>query len=100
MSVEQATDSIKPFIVSDESVMDDRIIACPTYSIYSLTNIVINSFKDKTMTIQKQITDVPIDPNALPINIKVTPVNIILPQRLPQRDDNVWIASPVKTTPQ
>jgi hypothetical protein len=51
------------------------------------------------MTIQKQITDIPIDPNALPINIKVTPVNIILPKRLPQRDDNVWIASPVKTTP-
>ena len=80
--------------------MDDSFIACPTYTIYSFTNLVINTIKDKTMTIQKQITDFPIDPNALPINIKVTPVNIIFPQRLPQRDDNVWIASPVKTTPQ
>jgi hypothetical protein len=96
--VEQATDSIKPFIVS--GVKGDSLIACSTYTIYSFTNIVINSIKDKTMTIQQQITDTPIDPNALPINIEVTPVNIILPQRLPQRDDNVWIASPVKTTPQ
>jgi hypothetical protein len=52
------------------------------------------------MTIQKQITDVPIDPNTIPENIKVTPINIILPKRLPLRDDNVWITSPVKTTPQ
>ena len=80
--------------------MDDSLVACPTYTIYSFTNLVINTIKDKTMTIQKQITDFPIDPNALPINIKVTPVNIILPQRLPGRDDNVWIASPVKTMPQ
>jgi hypothetical protein len=35
-----------------------------------------------------------------PTNIKVTPINIILPQRLPQRDDNVWLTSPIKVTPQ
>lgn len=52
------------------------------------------------MNIHKQITDIPVDPNSIPENIRFTPVNIILPQRLPQRDDNVWIASPVKTTPQ
>ena len=75
-------------------------VARPTYTIYSFANLVINTIKDETMTIHKQITDIPIDPNALPINVKVTPVNIILPQRLPQRDDNVWITSPVKTTPQ
>jgi hypothetical protein len=49
------------------------------------------------MTIQKQITDIPIDPNALPENITVTPINIILPERLPQRDDNVWLSSPIKS---
>jgi hypothetical protein len=52
------------------------------------------------MTIQKQITDIKVDSNATVSNVKTTPVNIILPQRLPQRDDNVWLASPVKTTPQ
>jgi hypothetical protein len=52
------------------------------------------------MTIQKQITDIPVAPAAMPTNITVTPVNIILPKHLPKRDDNVWITSPVKTTPQ
>jgi hypothetical protein len=47
----------------------------------------------------KHITDKQVK-DCVPTNISVTPVNIILPQRLPQRDDNVWIASPVKTTPQ
>ena len=73
--------------------------ACPTVYLYSVTNIVINTFKDKTMTIQKQITDIPVAPNATPTNITVTPINIILPQRLPQRDNNVWLTSPIKTTP-
>jgi len=43
------------------------------------------------------MTDIPIDPNSTPTNIKVTPINIILPKRLPQRDDNVWLSSPVKS---
>ena len=50
--------------------------------------------------IHKQMNDIPIDPNSTPTNIKVTPINIILPQRLPGRDDYVWLTSPVKTTPQ
>jgi hypothetical protein len=29
--------------------------------------------------------------NSTPTNIKVTPVNIILPQRLPQRDNKVTL---------
>jgi hypothetical protein len=52
------------------------------------------------MTIQKQITDIPVAQDAIPTNITVTPINIIMPKRLPQRDDNVWLTSPVKTTPQ
>jgi hypothetical protein len=52
------------------------------------------------MNLHKQMTDIPVAQDAIPTNITVTPIKIILPQRLPQRDDNVWIASPVKTTPQ
>jgi hypothetical protein len=33
-------------------------------------------------------------------NITVTPINIIMPKRLPQRDANVWLTSPIKVTPQ
>jgi hypothetical protein len=80
-----------------EGVADDSLCAFPTVYLYSVTNIVINSFKDKTMTIQKQITDIKVDPNATVSNIKITPVNIILPKKLPQRDDNVWLSSPVKS---
>jgi hypothetical protein len=47
----------------------------------------------------KHITDEQIK-NSTPTNITVTPINIIMPKRLPQRDDNVWLTSPVKTTPQ
>lgn len=36
--------------------------------------------------------------DATPTNVCVTPINIILPQRLPQRDDNVWLVSPVKVS--
>jgi hypothetical protein len=36
--------------------------------------------------------------NNTPTNIKVTPINIILPKKLPQRDDNVWLSSPVRIT--
>lgn len=50
------------------------------------------------MTLHEQITDLKIDPNTVPENITHTPFNIILPQRLPQRDDNVWLESPVKVT--
>lgn len=82
-----------------EYVMDDIKSTFPTVYLYSVTNIVINSIKDKTMTIQKQITDIPVAQDAIPTNITVTPINIILPQRLPQRDDNVWLSSPVKVTP-
>jgi len=52
------------------------------------------------MNIHQQITDIPINANTLPENIRVTPINIILPKHLPQRDDNVWLASPVKSSPQ
>jgi|694.fasta_scaffold02809_29 hypothetical protein len=52
------------------------------------------------MNLHKQMTDIPVDPNATPTNITVTPINIIMPKRLPQRDDNVWLTSPVKVTPQ
>jgi hypothetical protein len=52
------------------------------------------------MTIQKQITDIKVDPNATVSNLTTSPINIILPQRLPQRDDNVWLTSPIKVTPQ
>ena len=52
------------------------------------------------MTLHKQITDIPVDPDTLAENIRFTPVNVILPQKLPQRDDNVWISSPVKATSQ
>jgi hypothetical protein len=45
----------------------------------------------------KPITDEQVK-DTTPTNIKVTPVNIILPKRLPQRDDNVWITSPVKVS--
>lgn len=34
--------------------------------------------------------------NSTPTNMTVTPINIILPQRLPKRDDNVWLTSPLK----
>lgn len=80
--------------------MDDILCAFPTVYLYSVTNIVINNTKDKTMTIQKQITDIKVDPNATLSNITIEPINIILPQRLPQRDDNVWLESPIKATPQ
>lgn len=33
-----------------------------------------------------------------PTNIKFTPINIIMPKKLPQRDDNVWLTSPVRFT--
>lgn len=36
--------------------------------------------------------------NSTPTNMRTTPINIILPQRLPQRDDNVWLISPVKVS--
>ena len=52
------------------------------------------------MNVHQQITDIPVNPDTLPENIRVTPINIILPKRLPQRDDNVWLASPVKSAPQ
>lgn len=81
-------------------VKDDSFIACPTVYLYSVTNIVINNTKDKTMTQHKQMTDIKVDPNATVSNLTISPINIILPQRLPQRDDNVWLTSPVKTTPQ
>lgn len=80
--------------------MDDILCAFPTVYLYSVTNIVINTCKDKTMTIQKQITDIPVAPDATPTNITVTPINIIMPKRLPNRDDNVWLTSPIKVTPQ
>jgi hypothetical protein len=47
----------------------------------------------------KHITDEQVK-DCTPTNIKVTPINIILPKRLPQRDDNVWLTSPIKVTPQ
>jgi hypothetical protein len=47
----------------------------------------------------KHITDEQVK-DCTPTNIKVTPINIILPKRLPQRDANVWLTSPVKVTPQ
>jgi hypothetical protein len=52
------------------------------------------------MKIHKPITDIPVNPDTVPENITHTPFNIILPQRLPHRDDNVWLSSPVKATPQ
>ena len=52
------------------------------------------------MTIQKQITDIKVDSNATVSNLTTSPIKIILPQRLPQRDDNVWLTSPIKVTPQ
>jgi len=52
------------------------------------------------MNLHKQITDIPIDANTIPTNITVTPINIIMPKRLPQRDANVWLTSPIKVTPQ
>jgi hypothetical protein len=87
-------------MISVESKSYGQRFACPTYSIYSVTNIVINTFKDKTMTTQKQITDIKVDPNATVSNVTISPINIILPQHLPHRNDNVWLSSPVKTTPQ
>ena len=36
--------------------------------------------------------------NSTPTNVRTTPINIILPKRLPQRDDNVWLTSPVRFT--
>jgi hypothetical protein len=52
------------------------------------------------MTLHKTLTDIPVNPDSIPQNITHTPVNVILPQKLPHRDDNVWITSPVKATPQ
>lgn len=43
----------------------------------------------------KQITDEQVK-HLTPTNMRTTPINVILPQRLPQRDDNVWLASPVR----
>lgn len=45
----------------------------------------------------KHVTDEQVK-HLTPTNIKVTPVNIILPKILPQRDDNVWLTSPVKVS--
>jgi hypothetical protein len=52
------------------------------------------------MNLHKQMTDVKVDPNATVSNITVTPINIIMPKRLPQRDANVWLTSPIKVMPQ
>ena len=52
------------------------------------------------MTIHKQMSDIKVDPNATLSNLTTSPIKIILPQRLPQRDDNVWLTSPIKVTPQ
>jgi hypothetical protein len=52
------------------------------------------------MTLHKQITDIPVDPDTLAENIRFTPVNVILPKSLPHRNDNAWVSSPVKATPQ
>ena len=52
------------------------------------------------MTIHEKITDVSVNPNTVPENITHTPLNIILPQKLPQRDNNVWLSSPVKVPSQ
>lgn len=45
----------------------------------------------------KYITDEQVR-HLTPNNIKTTPINIIMPKRLPQRDDNVWLTSPVRIT--
>jgi hypothetical protein len=52
------------------------------------------------MNLHKQITDIPVNPDSTISNIKITPVNVILPQKLPHRNDNVWISSPVKVASQ
>ena len=52
------------------------------------------------MNIHEQITDIKVDSDATVSNLTTTPINIILPQRLPKRDDNVWLTSPVKVTKQ
>ena len=51
------------------------------------------------MNLHKQMTDIPVAQDAIPTNITVTPINIIMPKRLPQRDDSVCLASPAKTMP-
>ena len=51
------------------------------------------------MNLHEQMTDIPVAPDATPTNITVTPINIIMPKCLPNRDDNVWLTSPIKTTP-
>ena len=43
----------------------------------------------------KHITDEQVK-DCTPTNVRTTPINIILPQRLPQRDDNIWLTSPVR----
>jgi hypothetical protein len=73
----------------------------PIYKLYSFANnSLINTSKRNKMTIQKQMTYIKIHPNALPTNITNTPVNVIFPKQLPQRDDTIWLVNPIKITSQ